>query len=406
MVLRERLPRVILFAEKPHPPEPVITSRMPRRLSSLSLSFRSNQDPETLLGTAVELSLRDPTKTLEAYASLPREDGAISRRQHSELDEIEMIIHGKTLPDVASSSGLPIHPPEAQEDQESSTPPTHEPEDEFETIFTSDLNYHEQSARSAALPLRESATNDLEEVGRFSRSKIFFIGVFCVQLGMILFDWGLTYGLSALGSSVGNILPGAFQELPGEENTPVFKYGGGITLVLVFGWVLGYLATLAEPALSILGDKVTHLTGGAFSKPLLINSVSFGVGTGLLLGLVKVIYSEFQLIYLILGSYGLALVLTFFSSEDFVNVAWDSAAVTTGEITVPFVLTLGLSLGQAVNTSDGFGILTLASVWPIISVLLCGFVVRIIAKVKEWRKMTRGTRLRDDVSEMGMSDQH
>jgi hypothetical protein len=67
-----------------------------------------------------------------------------------------------------------------------------------------------------------------------------------------------------------------------------------------------------------------------------------------------------------------AVVLTFFSTEEFVNVAWDSAGVTTGPITVPLVLALGLGFGNAVDAVEGFGILTMASVGPIISVMISG----------------------------------
>lgn len=75
---------------------------------------------------------------------------------------------------------------------------------------------------------------------------------------------------------------------------------------------------------------------------------------------------------MILTGYLLAVVLTFFSSEEFVNVAWDSAGVTTGPITVPLVLALGLGFGNATNAVEGFGILSMASVGPIITVMISG----------------------------------
>jgi hypothetical protein len=65
-------------------------------------------------------------------------------------------------------------------------------------------------------------------------------------------------------------------------------------------------------------------------------------------------------------------VLTYFSTEEFVNVAWDSAGVTTGPITVPLVLAMGLGFGNATNAVEGFGILTMASIGPIITVMVTG----------------------------------
>jgi ribose/xylose/arabinose/galactoside ABC-type transport system permease subunit len=69
-------------------------------------------------------------------------------------------------------------------------------------------------------------------------------------------------------------------------------------------------------------------------------------------------------------------VLTVLSSEEFVNVAWDSAGVTTGPITVPLVLAVGLGFGNAIGAIDGFGILAMASIGPIISVLATGIYVQ------------------------------
>ena len=80
--------------------------------------------------------------------------------------------------------------------------------------------------------------------------------------------------------------------------------------------------------------------------------------------------------YLLVPPYLILLLLTWFSSEEFVNFGWDSAGVTTGPITVPLVLAMGLGIGANVpGVSDGFGILALASVGPIITVLLVGFIV-------------------------------
>ena len=70
--------------------------------------------------------------------------------------------------------------------------------------------------------------------------------------------------------------------------------------------------------------------------------------------------------------YAIAIFLTRISSEEFVNVAWDSAGVTTGPVTVPLVLAMGLGFGNAVGAIEGFGILSMASIGPIISVLLTG----------------------------------
>jgi hypothetical protein len=85
---------------------------------------------------------------------------------------------------------------------------------------------------------------------------------------------------------------------------------------------------------------------------------------------------------MLVPSYLLAIVLTFFSSEQFVNVAWDSAGVTTGPITVPLVLAMGLGIGGAMNAVEGFGILCLASIGPILSVMVTGLWARYQARLQ------------------------
>ena len=82
----------------------------------------------------------------------------------------------------------------------------------------------------------------------------------------------------------------------------------------------------------------------------------------------------------LLPLYGVGVVLTIISSEEFVNVAWDSAGVTTGPVTVPLVLAMGLGLGNAVSAVEGFGILSLASICPIIAFLTMGVVIRVMNK--------------------------
>ena len=69
--------------------------------------------------------------------------------------------------------------------------------------------------------------------------------------------------------------------------------------------------------------------------------------------------------------------MTALSDEVYVNLAWDSAGVTTGPVTVPLVLAMGLGLGQAVHAIEGFGILALASVGPVLSVLTIGLWIRL-----------------------------
>ena len=198
--------------------------------------------------------------------------------------------------------------------------------------------------------------------------------VLCV-IGMCIFNLGLTYGLGAMGTQTGKSLPAAFKALDIIETSPIFSEAVGITLVIIFAFILGFGATLAEPALNALGTTVQKLTNGAFKKPMLMYSVAIGVSVGISLGIAKLILS-LDLATMLLPLYTIGVILTIFSSEEFVNVAWDSAGVTTGPVTVPLVLAMGLGLGEAVSAVEGFGILSLASICPIIAVLSTGLVIQ------------------------------
>ena len=100
--------------------------------------------------------------------------------------------------------------------------------------------------------------------------------------------------------------------------------------------MLGFGSTLAEPALNALGMTVQNLTNGAFKKSMLMGAVAFGVAIGIMLGVLKLIF-DFHIMYILIPGYTLGLILTLLSTEEFVNVGWDSAGVTTGPVTVPLV---------------------------------------------------------------------
>jgi len=200
-------------------------------------------------------------------------------------------------------------------------------------------------------------------------------GIFLAVAGMILFSLGLTYGLSKLGEQSGGLVPAAFMGLDTVKDSPLYIYAVGLVIALGFAWALGFGATLAEPALNALGVTVENLTNGVFKKSTLMIAVSFGVACGIALGLAKIIFN-LPLAALIIPLYAVSVLFTALSSEEYVNIAWDSAGVTTGPITVPLVLAMGLGFGNAVGAVEGFGILSMASIGPILSVMATGLWVQ------------------------------
>ncbi|MCK9558236.1 MAG: DUF1538 domain-containing protein [Candidatus Cloacimonetes bacterium] len=270
---------------------------------------------------------------------------------------------------------------------------------------------------------------------RLTKADEIFLGLAFAVIGMAVFGGGIELGLSKIGDQVGSNLPVSFtpMENPADQliirdfdkgivNTAVKPDGSqssffyyeengdikavtfeeknydntqnlysytpvrgplfgdkpysmaGIAVVLLFAFIMGYSATLAEPALNALGLTVEDITVGAFKKTLLIQAVAVGVGVGIMLGVAKIIWN-IPLFWMLGPMYVLLLIVTRLSSEEYVNIGWDSAGVTTGPITVPLVLSMGLGIGTQVGVVEGFGILSLASVCPILSVLGMGLVV-------------------------------
>ena len=213
-------------------------------------------------------------------------------------------------------------------------------------------------------------------------------GIGLTIVGMCIFNVGLTYGLSKLGGAAGGLVPSAFMEVNSVEGSPIYEFIVGLVVVLAFAWFLGFGATLAEPALNALGVTTEKLTNGVFKKKTLVYAVSVGVACGIAAGVARLVF-ELPLIWLVAPPYLFAMLLTFLSTEEFVNVAWDSAGVTTGPITVPLVLAMGLGLGEATQAVEGFGILCLASIGPILSVLTVG----LWARYQVWRRQHEADRV-------------
>ncbi len=195
----------------------------------------------------------------------------------------------------------------------------------------------------------------------------YLLGMSFAVGGLFLFNSGIELGLAELGNQVGHRLPHSFH--PPEAS--LYPTEWGKIVVVVFGIILGYGATLAEPAFNILGQQVEDVTQGAFKKWLFSQAVAIGVGVGAGLGIVSTVY-HVNLIYLLLPPYALLFILTVLSREKYVCIAWDGGAVTTGPVTVPLKIAIGIALSHATGFAEGFGIIALASAYPVMNILLLG----------------------------------
>jgi hypothetical protein len=203
-----------------------------------------------------------------------------------------------------------------------------------------------------------------------------FLGVLEAYLGLIIFNIGLKYGLGPFGDMVGSAVPGLWAEKAEVPGSPLIEsYGVAVFVIAVFAFFMALVATYAEPALNAMGMTIELLSGGSFTKSLLMLSVAVGVATGVTVGMLRHVLGWPLVIPLCIG-YCIAIPATYPSLLEYVAVSWDAAGVTTGSITVPLVLKMGLGLGAQLGLMDGFGLLAMGSVGPIISVLLTGLYVQ------------------------------
>jgi hypothetical protein len=202
------------------------------------------------------------------------------------------------------------------------------------------------------------------------RDEVLLGMAFCL-VGMAAFNLGLAQGLTPLAGQVGSQVPSAYHP----PDASLYGGGWGVALVILFAAVLGYGTTRAEPALNALGMTVEEVTSGAFKRRALIHAVAVGVGLGIALGMAKLIF-DLPLLNLLLPVFGLVAVLALLSSEEYVNIGWDSGGVTTGPLNVPLVMALGLGVGKASGLADAFGVLALAGAGAILAVLTVGLAVR------------------------------
>ena len=183
---------------------------------------------------------------------------------------------------------------------------------------------------------------------------LFLTGAVLLIVGMGLFQLGAEMAMTPLGQGVGGKLMKGRKLLP----------------ILLVSFLMGVIITIAEPDLQVLANQVASIP-----NPVLIWTVAVGVGVFLVVAVLRVLL-HISLANMLLIFYVLLFGLSFFSPDSFTAVAFDSGGVTTGPMTVPFIMALGVGLSAARSDRDGasdsFGLVALCSVGPILMVLLLG----------------------------------
>lgn len=181
----------------------------------------------------------------------------------------------------------------------------------------------------------------------------FILGAVLLIIGMGLFTLGAETAMTPMGQYVGS-------KITKTKNLPI------IIFVALF---VGTMITVSEPDLQVLAEQISSIPSA-----VLIWSVALGVGLLLVVAMLRIIF-KIKLKYLLIVLYAVVFTVTFFVPEDFLAVAFDSGGVTTGPMTVPFIMALGVGVASIRSDdggSDSFGLVALCSIGPILAVMLLG----------------------------------
>ncbi len=186
----------------------------------------------------------------------------------------------------------------------------------------------------------------------------FLVGAVFLIVGMMFFTLGAELSMTPMGEQVGRSMTKSRK----------------LWVMVVLGFILGFVITISEPDLQVLAGQVP-----AIPRQVLILSIACGVGVFLVVALVRMLFG-IALAPMLIFLYLLALGLAFLIPEDFLAVAFDSGGVTTGPMTVPFIMAMGVGISSIRNdkhaSDDSFGLVALCSVGPILAVLLLGIIFR------------------------------
>ena len=184
----------------------------------------------------------------------------------------------------------------------------------------------------------------------------FLLGAVLLIVGMMFFTLGVDMSMTPIGENVGTCM------------TQTKK----LWLMVLLSFILGFIVTISEPDLQVLAEQVPSVP-----NMVLVLSVAFGVGLFLVAALLRMLFN-ITLAHMLLALYVFAFALAFFVPGDFIAVAFDAGGVTTGPMTVPFIMALGIGISAIRSDEraedDSFGLVALSSIGPILSVLVLSLI--------------------------------
>ncbi|NLP17108.1 MAG: DUF1538 domain-containing protein [Clostridiales bacterium] len=191
----------------------------------------------------------------------------------------------------------------------------------------------------------------------------FIVGSVLLLIGLTIFLWGVDLAMNPIGEHMSMEVA--------TSKSPI--------KIAILSFFLGFLITVAEPDLLILGDQVEGASGGTLKSFIIVYMVSIGVGVMVSLGIFRLLRNKRLNMFMAI-TYGIILVLAILVSQEFLAIAFDASGATTGALTTPFVLALSLGLSNVKggkNTEENsFGLVGIMSAGPILAVMLLSIITR------------------------------
>ena len=200
------------------------------------------------------------------------------------------------------------------------------------------------------------------------------IGVMYTYLGLIVFLTSVNVGFMPIGFKMGEQLA---------SFSPI--------AVTVFGFIIGLVVVLAEPAVAVLNKQVEEITDGTVSKKSMMIALSVGVGISITLSIIRIIF-DFSILYYLIPGYLISLGLSFFVPRMYTAIAFDSGGVASGPLTSTFILPFAIGACMALGgnvLSNAFGVVAMVAMTPLITIQLLGFSAVIKKQVRERIAMRR-----------------
>lgn len=187
----------------------------------------------------------------------------------------------------------------------------------------------------------------------------FLFSVAMVLLGFTFFLIGVKEGMLPMGEAVGSSLPRK----------------GSVVFVVGTVFALSFLVTLAEPDVRVLSSLISTVSGDTISRDALLLVISTSLAFFMAVAALRILYGV-DMRYVLTAGYVAVIVLSLFVPEEYVAIAYDSGGVTTGPMTVPVILALGIGITSVLSgksrLSEGFGLIGIASIGPILGLMLLG----------------------------------